>query len=139
MKTLKTTEPSEKATSKGSLLLNTHLTKMSNHDESCRYPDEKCFKVVAKTPYLVTTVMTGMAAVGINGQSSLQLKVIIYLLTGYPVRTENYCLTKISMREKRSISRVFSLFIVPSPFFVHCPYKGRINRAESILTGLKPY
>ena len=33
-----------------------------------------------------------------------------------------YCLTKISIRAKRSISRVFSLFIVPSPFFVHCPY-----------------
>ena len=42
-----------------------------------------------------------------------------------------HCLTKISVRAKRSISRVFSLFIVPSPFFVHCPYKGRINRAES--------
>ena len=50
-----------------------------------------------------------------------------------------YCLTKISIRAKRSISRVFSLFIFPSPFFVHCPYKGRINRAESVLTGLKPY
>ena len=50
-----------------------------------------------------------------------------------------YCLTKISIRAKRSISRVFSLFIVLSPFFVHCPYKGRINRAESVLTGLKPY
>ena len=50
-----------------------------------------------------------------------------------------YCLTKISTRAKRSISRVFSLFIVPSPFFVHCPYKGRINRAEGVLTGLKPY
>ena len=50
-----------------------------------------------------------------------------------------YCLTKISIRAKRSISRVFSLFIVPSPFFVHCPYKGRINRAESVLIGLKPY
>ena len=49
-----------------------------------------------------------------------------------------YCLTKISIRAKRSISRVFSLFIVPSPFFAHCPYKGRINRAESVLTGLKP-
>ena len=55
---------------------------------------------------------------------------------GSPYR---YCLTKISIRAKRSISRVFSLFIVPSPFFVHCPYKGRINRAESVLTGLKPY
>ena len=52
---------------------------------------------------------------------------------------KNYCLTKISIRAKRSISRIFSLFIVPSPFFVHCPYKGRINRAESVLTGLKPY
>ena len=50
-----------------------------------------------------------------------------------------YCLTKISIRAKHSISLVFSLFIVPSPFFVHCPYKGRINRAESVLTGLKPY
>ena len=35
---------------------------------------------------------------------------------------ELYCLTKISIRAKRSISRVFSLFIIPSPFFVHCPY-----------------
>ena len=52
---------------------------------------------------------------------------------------KHYCLTKISIRAKRSISRVFSLFIVPSAFFVHCPYKGRINRAESVLTGLKPY
>ena len=50
-----------------------------------------------------------------------------------------YCLTKISIRAKRSISRVFTLFIVPSPFFVHCPYKSRINRAESVLTGLKAY
>ena len=40
---------------------------------------------------------------------------------------------------KRSISGVFSLSIVPSAFFVHCQYKGRINRAESVLTGLKPY
>ena len=48
-----------------------------------------------------------------------------------------YCLTKISIRAKRSIFRVYSLFIVPSPFFVHCPYKGRINWAESVLTGLK--
>ena len=56
-----------------------------------------------------------------------------------PIYVDFYCLTKISIRAKRSISRVFSLFIVPSPFFVHCPYKGRINRAESVLTGLKPY
>ena len=40
----------------------------------------------------------------------------------------NYCLTKISIRAKRSISRVFFLFIGPSPLFVHYPYKGRINR-----------
>ena len=53
--------------------------------------------------------------------------------------TNTYWLTKISIWAKRSISRVFSLFIVPSPFFVHCPYKGRINRAESVLTGLKAY
>ena len=53
--------------------------------------------------------------------------------------TDDSFLTKISVRAERSISLVFSLFIVPSPFFVHCPYKGRINRAESVLTGLKPY
>ena len=47
----------------------------------------------------------------------------------------HYCLTKISVRAKRSISRVFSLFIVPSPFFVH----ARINRAEGVVTELKPY
>ena len=35
--------------------------------------------------------------------------------------TVNYCLTKISIRAKRSISRVFSLFIVPSPFFCTLP------------------
>ena len=32
-----------------------------------------------------------------------------------------YCLTKISIRAKRSISRVFSLFFVPSPFFCTLP------------------
>ena len=32
-----------------------------------------------------------------------------------------YCLTKISMRAKRSISRVFSLFIVPSLFSCTLP------------------
>ena len=32
-----------------------------------------------------------------------------------------YCLTKISIRAKRSISRVFSLFIVPSPLFCTLP------------------
>ena len=35
--------------------------------------------------------------------------------------TTSYCLTKISIRAKRSISRVFSLFIVPSPFFCTLP------------------
>ena len=50
-----------------------------------------------------------------------------------------HSLTKISIRAKRSISRVFSLFIVPGPFSVHCPYKSRINRAESVSPGLKPY
>ena len=69
------------------------------------------------------------------------LLVSIYVHYTYLIQSNNfnYCLTKISIRAKRSISRVFSLFIVPSPFFVHCPYKGRINRAESVLTGLKPY
>ena len=43
------------------------------------------------------------------------------------------------MRAKPSISRVFSLFIVPSPFFVHCQYKGRIIRAKGVLTGLRLY
>ena len=32
-----------------------------------------------------------------------------------------YCLTKISIQAKRSISLVFSLFIVPSPFFCTLP------------------
>ena len=47
------------------------------------------------------------------------------------VDSRYYCLTKISIRAKRSISRVFSLFIVPSPFFVHCPCKGCINGDKS--------
>ena len=38
-----------------------------------------------------------------------------------PVCKLSYCLTKISIRAKRSISRVFSLFIVPSPFFCTLP------------------
>ena len=33
----------------------------------------------------------------------------------------------------------FPCLSFPAPFFVHCPYKGRINRAESVLTGLKAY
>ena len=40
-------------------------------------------------------------------------------------------LTKISIRAKRSISHVFSLLIVPNPFFVHCPHKGGINWAKA--------
>ena len=63
----------------------------------------------------------------------------IFLLTGLRIYTGDYCLTKISIQAKRSISHLFSLFIVPNPFFVHCPYKGRINRAESVLAGLEPY
>ena len=43
-----------------------------------------------------------------------------------------YCLTKISIRAKRSISRVFSLFIVPSPFLY-------VARRKAVLTGLKAY
>ena len=43
-----------------------------------------------------------------------------------------YCLTKSSIRAKRSISRVFSLFIVPSPFLY-------IARTKAVLTGLKAY
>ena len=35
-----------------------------------------------------------------------------------------YCLTKISIPAKHSISRIFSLFIIPSSFFVYCSYKG---------------
>ena len=62
-----------------------------------------------------------------------------FLLGQTIVAKENiasYSLTKISIRTKRSISRVFSLLIVPSPFFVHCPYKGRINRAKAVLTSI---
>ena len=66
--------------------------------------------------------LTGTCRLGAQTQTCLKFFV-----------TRNYCLTKISIRAKRSISRVFSLFIVPSPFFVHCPYKGRINRAETVL------
>ena len=44
-----------------------------------------------------------------------------------------YCLTKISVRANRSISRVFSLLIVSSQLFVHCPYKGRTNQAQVVL------
>ena len=44
----------------------------------------------------------------------------------------DYCLTKISIRAKRSISRVFSLFIVLSPF-------SYIVRTKAVLTGLKLY
>ena len=34
--------------------------------------------------------------------------------------------------------RVFLVYRFQS-LFVHCPYEGRINRAEGVLTGLKPY
>ena len=27
----------------------------------------------------------------------------------------------------------------PVPFFVHCPYKGRINQAKGVLTGVRRY
>ena len=50
--------------------------------------------------------------------------------------TQDYCLTKISIPAKHLISRVFSLFIVPSLFFVHCSDKGRINRAKAVLTSI---
>ena len=43
-----------------------------------------------------------------------------------------YCLTKISIQAKRSFSRVFSLFIVPSLFLY-------IARTKAVLTGLKPH
>ena len=43
-----------------------------------------------------------------------------------------HCLTKISVRVKRSVSRVFSLFIVPSPFLY-------VARTKAVLTGLKAY
>ena len=43
-----------------------------------------------------------------------------------------YCLTKISIRAKCSISHVFSLFIVPSPFLY-------IARTIFLLTGLRIY
>ena len=38
----------------------------------------------------------------------------------------DYCLTKISIRAKRSISHVFFLLIVPSPCFVH--YSAKTSR-----------
>ena len=34
--------------------------------------------------------------------------------------------------------RLFFVYCSQS-FFVHCPYKGLINRAKGVLTGLKPY
>ena len=54
------------------------------------------------------------------------------LLITRPCFTRNYCLTKISIRANRSISRVFSLFIVSSPFLY-------IARTKAVLTGLKAY
>ena len=43
-----------------------------------------------------------------------------------------YCLTKICIRAKRSFPRVFSLFIVPSPFLYTA-------RTKVVFTGLKSY
>ena len=60
-----------------------------------------------------------------------------YFLTIDAIRVQSrayYCVTKISVRAKRSISSVFSLFIVPSSFFVHCLYKIRINRVKAVFT-----
>ena len=48
------------------------------------------------------------------------------------VALNHYCLTKISVRAKRSISRGFSLFIVPSPFLY-------IARTKAVLPGQKAY
>ena len=45
-----------------------------------------------------------------------------------------YCLTKISIRVKRSISRVFSLFIVPSPFTARCCVMFIVFHIMSTLT-----
>ena len=61
-------------------------------------------------------------------RSYLYLKVKVSKTDG----SNFYCLTKISIRAKRSISRVFSLFIVPSPFLY-------IARTKAVLTGLKAY
>ena len=57
---------------------------------------------------------------------------ILPMISLYLVDICLYCLTKISIRAKRSISRVFSLFIVPSPFLY-------IARTKAVLTGLKAY
>ena len=58
--------------------------------------------------------------------------VIVENLNDLKFGTFEYCLTKISIRAKRSISRVFSLFIVPSPFFVYCLTKISIRAKRSI-------
>ena len=64
--------------------------------------------------------------------TSLSLPLILYP-NGFPCLVlKSYCLNKISVRAKRSISRVFSLFIVPSPFLY-------IARRKAVLTGLKLY
>ena len=47
--------------------------------------------------------------------------------------------SRLDLNAKGLLVRRSKSNFVPSPFFVHCPYKGRINRAESVLTGLKPY
>ena len=112
------------------------------------FPDNKTSNLVTKpsrTLQLDGECQVGLAEIDYphnwynirEGKNSVEIYTADKLFLVF--KTVDYCLTKISIRAKRSISRVFSLFIVPSPFFVHCPYKGRINRAESVLTGLKPY
>ena len=55
----------------------------------------------------------------------------------HAICTAHYCLM---FRYGQSVRFTgFSLFIVPSPFSVHCPYKGGIDRAKGVLTGLIPY
>ena len=66
------------------------------------------------------------------GKLAIEVNQLLFLSLNSCVQNS---LTKISIPAERSISRVLSLFIVPSPFFVHCPYKGRINRAEGVLLG----
>ena len=53
-------------------------------------------------------------------------------ISSYLIIFTIYCLIKISIRAKRSISRVFSLVIVPSPFLY-------IARTNAVLTGVKAY
>ena len=63
------------------------------------------------------------------------LKVKQGLALGYYFRMIlcSYCLNNISIRAKRSIFRDLSLLIVPSPFSVHCPFKGCIIWGKAVL------